>query len=237
MSNPNISQCTHMPMIDYSDFNQTLDCIENHKGILILNTQDTENAENFNTRDALYGNIFKKIDAYIELPKENNILMDYKVVLIGGGIDQILLYKYKHKILEFLQKGGIVLNFAPMYLEWMPVESLYIASKSPIKDRIICAQEHFIMRGVRDYDITYRRGVCGFFSRGYILAPKHAEIFLKDSDERCIGYIDTHTTNGIIINTAGADLLGYGLFEQSTAKRMGLNLLQWIADMLKQRCL
>ena len=51
-----------------------------------------------------------------------------------------------------------------------------------------------------------------------------------------MGYIDRDSTNGVILSTAGADLFGYGLFEQSTAKRLGLNLLIYLAEIVKERC-
>ena len=56
---------------------------------------------------------------------------------------------------------------------------------------------------------------------------------IKDSDEKCVGYIDTATTKSLVLNTAGADLLWFGWFELSTAKRTGLNLLLWIENYLK----
>lgn len=64
--------------------------------------------------------------------------------------------------------------------------------------------------------------------------PMHV-FFLKDSDGQCVAYIDRQSTKGVIVCTAGADLLGYGLYESSTAKRMGLNLMLWIAKILKEK--
>ena len=114
----------------------------------------------------------------------------------------------------------------------MPFDG-YEASAIPIRIREIKLLNHPIFRGVKDYDLNYRRGVKGFFNRGFINPPKNAMWIMKDSDEKCVGYIDKSTTNSLVLNTAGADLLWFGWFELSTAKRTGLNLLLWIENYLK----
>lgn len=183
---------------------------------------------------SMYEDMIKKIDAY-ELFANKNGLNRFSIVIFPYDIDQILLYDNRTQIENFLNSGKIALSFTQTYLEYIPKIPCYTASQTPIRDRNIVTMEHFITKGVKDYDISYRRGVKGFFSRGFIKAPVGADIFLKDSDGECVGYIDEVSTRGLVVNTAGADLLGFGLFESSTAKRLGLNLLLWIENYLKER--
>ncbi len=225
-------------MVDYINISSSIDFIKYHGGICVLDTQQ-DSSMDFGLKDSIYQNVFVNVDAYEGL--ESAFLGDslkeaFRIILIPSGIDQVLLYHHKEVIAKFLDKGGILLSFAQNYREWLPGNSLYQVSQTPLKNRKILTCKHPITMGVRDYDITYRRGVCGFFSRGYFNPPKNAEIFLKDNADCCVGYIDRDSTNGVILSTAGADLFGYGLFEQSTAKRLGLNLLIYLAEIVKERC-
>lgn len=219
-------------MIDYSLLQKEFDFLKKNGGILVLDTQN--NLDIADSTRSYYGEIFFKVDAYEEFNRKS-VFGDYKIVLAGVGIDQILLYKYRHKINDFLESGGIFISFAANFLEWLPGNTLYKESKYPIKDRMIQTNGHEITNGVRDYDITYRRGVSGFFTRGYFDPPKKSEVILKDNFNQCVAYIDDKSTNGIIVSTAGADLFDYGLFEQSTAKRMGFNFLLWLSKIIKLR--
>ena len=216
--------------ICYDDIDSSIEFIKSIGSIAVLDTQEIDNMTSQNNN--FYGDIFIKINAY-EMLEKADALLKFKIILINGSCDQIFLLKHKDKISEFLDKGGILLVFCAMYINWLDTPYLYIPSQIPIKSRMIHTCYHQITNGVKDYDITYRRGVCGFFSRGYITPPKNATIILKDSQDKCVAYIDKNSTNGVILHTAGADLFGYGLFEQSTAKRMGLNLIKWLENELK----
>lgn len=210
---------------DYShcDFKHIKQC----KGVVYLDTQGYKKP---------YGDYFKELicikDAYDEFMQLDNVFKSHKIIIFPMEIDQILLFEHKNQIQNFLDNGGIVLNFAQTYLQYLPHIPLYTASETAIKIREIKTLDHFITLGVKSYDISYRRGVKGFFSRGFIEAPRNAEVFLKDSDEKCIAYLEK--TKGVLIHTAGADLLGFGLFENSTAKRLAFNLLLWINQYLKE---
>ena len=140
----------------------------------------------------------------------------------------------------FLKKLNVILrtaiiSFTQNYLEWLPGNSLYEASPTAIKDRMVVACGHPITEGVKEYDMNYRCGVKGFFNRGFFKAPEGAAVILKDSDGECVAYIDAATTKGVILSTAGADLVGFGLAESSTAKRLGVNLMLWLEKTMRER--
>ncbi|MCX2683607.1 hypothetical protein OQH60_06975 [Campylobacter sp. MIT 21-1685] len=203
--------------------------IKSYGGIVYL---DATNSKNKIYENSLYEDLVVKKDAYVELSKEEFLL--HKILIIPMEVDQVLLYENRQQLQKFLELGGVLLSFTQIYLDWLPIQAFYIPSSVPIKERDIVTTEHFITQGVKDYDLSYRRGVKGFFSRGFMKAPCKAEIFLKDSEGECVAFIDSASTKGAIIVSAGADLLGFGLFENSTAKRLGLNLLLWVENYLQR---
>ncbi|PAF43436.1 aspartate/tyrosine/aromatic aminotransferase [Helicobacter sp. 11S03491-1] len=178
----------------------------------------------------LYQNILEYFDIYTRLEEG---LENFDAIVIPTSIDEIYLLRHASKIQSYLEKGGILLSFAQNFLPWLPGNNLYIPSEISIKDRTIYPSKHSIFEGVREYDLNYRRGVKGFFNRGYFIPPKNAQIILKDNEDCCVAYIDRHSTRGIILSSAGADLLGFGIFDNNTARRMGLGLLEWVWEEIK----
>lgn len=221
-----------MEMVDYDKVGDCFRYIQSLGGIAQLDTQGRSIMSN-GMQKSFYRGTIRKINAYDAL-KDKNLLLDYRVVIAPMGVDEILLDDNRDKIAIFLENGGILLSFTQNYKEWLPGNTLYVASQTPIRIREIKTCGHVITHGVRDYDINYRRGVKGFFNRGYFVPPKNACVFLEDSDRQCVAYIDRETTKGTIVCTAGADLFGYGLYESSTAKRLGLNLMLWLEKTLKE---
>ena len=188
-------------------------------------------------QDFLYKQILVNIDLYDELHQTR--LEDFCAIVLPMGIDEVYLSAYKDKILDYLHSGGIVLSFMSDFLQILPFSSGYIQSQIPIKARQIrfpqTPSAKIIFDGVREYDINYRRGVKGFFNRGYFdikAFPHEVEVFLCDNHNQCIGYIDRHSTQGTILSTANADLLSFGLFDNTTARRIGPNLLRWLEAQL-----
>lgn len=221
-------------MVDYSNVQNCYDYLKSQGGIAYIDTRGGLSMEG-NTLDSFYNGIFKKVDGYKLFQQPGNGLLNFKVVEIPANADEILLLENKEKIQEFLDKGGIIISFTQNYLEWLPGNSLYEASPTAIKDRMVVACGHPITEGVKEYDMNYRCGVKGFFNRGFFKAPAGAAVILKDSDGECVAYIDAATTKGVILSTAGADLVGFGLAESSTAKRLGVNLMLWLEKTMKER--
>lgn len=221
-------------MLDYSNVKDCYDYLKSQGGIACIDTRGGISMEG-NAMDSFYDGVFKRIDGYTLFRQPGNGLLDYKVVEIPANADEILLFENRQKIQEFLDKGGIIISFTQNYLEWLPGNSLYRASSTPIKDRSVVSCDHFITEGVKEYDMNYRCGVKGFFNRGYFKAPVGASLVLQDSDGECVAYIDAATTKGVILSTAGADLVGFGLSESSTAKRLGVNLMLWLERTMRER--
>lgn len=176
----------------------------------------------------LYRNALEYVDIYTSFDNEN--VKKFAAVVIPTSIDEIYLNRNAQVIKNYLFDGGVVVSFAQNFLEWLPGNNFYIPSDLSIKDRLVLESSHKIFAGIREYDLNYRRGVKGFFNRGYVHPPLGAEVILQDNEGKCVAYIDRKSTNGVILSTAGADLLGFGVFDNNTARKMGLGLLEWIGN-------
>ncbi|TKX28733.1 aspartate/tyrosine/aromatic aminotransferase [Campylobacter sp. MIT 12-5580] len=215
--------------MDYMDYtNLTFQCIGKNTKIAYLDSWEYEDLETYNNE--LYKDYIKRIDIYKDL--KAHCLDEFKILVIPMGVDQLWLLRHKELLAEFLDSGGIVCDFAASFCEYLPNLPFYIQSDMPIKDRELVLSKHCIFKGVRAYDVNYRRGVKGFFNRGFIKPPLEAELILTDSENECVAYIDRTSFKGILLKSAGADLLSFGLFENDTARRMGLNLLIWLDTQL-----
>ncbi|TQR33702.1 aspartate/tyrosine/aromatic aminotransferase [Campylobacter sp. MIT 99-7217] len=181
----------------------------------------------------LYQGVLKRIDLYEEF--KEGALDNFCALILPMSVDQIWLFRHKELLFSYLEQGGIVLNFVASFCEYLPNLSLYEQSMTPIRVREIKLSKHIICDGVREYDINYRRGVKGFFSRGFLNPPQKAEIILTDSDGKCVAYIDRSSSKGIILNTAGADFFAYSLYDHDSSKRMPLNTLLWLENELKAK--
>ncbi|PAF48566.1 hypothetical protein BKH46_01300 [Helicobacter sp. 12S02634-8] len=176
----------------------------------------------------LYAPHLEYFDIYKRLEKGD--LNAFDAAIIPTSIDEIHLCKHQSIIKDFLSKRKVIVSFAQNFLPWLVGNQFYIPSEVPIKDREVLICKHKIFEGVREYDLNYRRGVKGFFNRGYFNPPPQAQIILKDNQDRCVAYIDRTSSNGVILSTAGADLLGFGIFDTNTSRKMGVALILWIQE-------
>lgn len=194
------------------------------------------------TEHFLYQDILEYIDVYDEL--DRIVLEDYAAVIIPASMDEVYLHRFTNKIRAYLDNGGVIISFMQNYSDILPGNAVYTPSSLPIKDREVQFGEgegsRIIFEGIREYDINYRRGVKGFFNLGYFdlegfSAEERPEILLKDNEGKCVAYVDRISTNGVILATAGADLIAFGLFENTTARRMGPGLFLWLEKELQRK--
>lgn len=155
----------------------------------------------------------------------------YAGLIISNFVDEPFLHEHRHLLERYLEGGGVVCSFAELYLPWLPGGITWQRSPLDLKDRemIITNSEHPLFAGVDPYDLNYKQGVRGFFSRGYFDMPANAEPLVIDQQDKVVLYVDRETTNGTILAGANADLFTYGV-PTSTSGRMTMQLLQWIQD-------
>lgn len=166
------------------------------------------------------------MDMY-DLPHRD--LSPYKCMSIDGFVDQEFLYEHKQIIKDFLSEGNVVIFCGHLLREWLPGAKRFVPKTiHSFRDyEISIVNEHPIFSGVKPSDMTYNRGVAGFFARGYHPLPDRAEVLLTLPEGEPITYIDRHTTDGTIVVHSGMDLFGYHN-TNTTTSRIRTQLIDFI---------
>ncbi|WP_010651316.1 hypothetical protein [Oceanobacillus massiliensis] len=182
-----------------------------------------------NRTDPFIQDNFELIDQYRLAETDLSL---FKCIVIHDFIDQEYLYTYRSIITDFLAEGKIIIFTGQLFKAWLPGCSSFTPRDiQSYKDyQVLIAKDHPIFAGVHPDDMTFKKGIAGFFARGtHAPVPAHAEILLTFRDEMPITYIDRNTTNGTILCHSGRDLFAFRNQNKSTDRIIG-QLLQWIHD-------
>lgn len=178
--------------------------------------------------------VVEPLDMYA-LPSAD--LDPYIALIITGNVDQELLYRERGVIRSFLDGGKVVVFSGHLLHPWLPGAGTFVPKNiDSLGDyRVRVVTPHPIFKGVKEEDLTFRRGVAGFFARGHNPPAEGAEVLLELVGGEPIVYIDRHSTNGTILTHSGHDLLGFGMdglssedAPQTTARHIAPQLLDWI---------
>lgn len=160
-------------------------------------------------------------------------LSPFHCLIIDGFADQDYLYEQRHIIREFLDARKVVVFSGNLVTDWLPGGKPFVAKeiKNHTDYNVKIKTPHPIFEGVLEDDMTYNKGVSGFFARGYHPAPEGAEVLLTLPGDEPITYIDSNSTNGTILAHVGFDLFGYmQAGEVKTTARIAPQLTQWVKD-------
>lgn len=160
-------------------------------------------------------------------------LRAYEGIIITNLVEEQFLLEHKAILDNYLAQGGVIFSLTEISLPWLTGASNWKCSPIPLKDREIIISEpiHPMFAGIEPYDINYRKGVRGFFSRGYFEEiPVHAKVLITDQSGVPIIYIDQHSTNGTIIAGAGTDIYRVFIDEDNTSSRLSVQMLTFIRE-------
>jgi hypothetical protein len=174
------------------------------------------------------GGAVEPLDIY-ELP---NLDLDrLSGLLVPGSVDQEWLYLHREVIEDFLNKGRVVVFSGHLFRPWLPGASSFVPKQiDSFRDYAVSVvKSHPVFVGVKAEDLTFRKGVAGFFARGHHPPPSGAEVLLALADGEPITYLDRSSSGGTILLHSGNDLWGY-VEDETTAARMVPQLLWWIRE-------
>ncbi len=157
-------------------------------------------------------------------------LTPYAALHISGMVDQEFLWQQRDVIDRFLDGGKVVVFCGHLLRPWLPGCGTFVpAPVTSYRDYVVhIVAPHPIYEGVDAADLTFRRGVAGFFARGHHPPPPGAEVLATLAGGQPITWIDRSTTNGTVFVHSGNDLIGFA--DDSTASRLGPQLLDWVEE-------
>lgn len=168
------------------------------------------------------------LDQY-EISRES--LHEFNVLIVTDFIDQEFLNENRDVIEAFLNDGKIVLACTHIFRNWLPGVNPFmpkvIYKHSDYEMQIV--KEDSIFRGVDLKELAYRKGVSGFYARGYhpVTNPQ-AEVWLAFNDGTPITYADRTTTKGTIVAHAARDFLTYSTGDNTT-QLISKQTLEWLS--------
>jgi hypothetical protein len=153
-------------------------------------------------------------------------LARYAALIITPNVDQEHLARQHRVIRDYLDGGGVVVFGGHLHRDWLPGASPFVplTNQSLSGYRVVEVADHPIFRGVGN-ELTFRRGVAGFFARGHHPVPPGAEVLTRLAGGEPSTYLDRVSTAGTILVQATSDLLSY----------CGTALLDWILAESAQR--
>jgi len=160
-------------------------------------------------------------------------LRAYAGLIITNFVEEQFLLEHKNVLDQYLSQGGVIFSLTETSLPWLAGVSNWKRSPIPLKDREIMIKEprHPLFAGIDAYDINYRKGVRGFFSRGYFeKIPLHAEVLVTDQSGATIIYVDRDSTNGTIFAGAGTDIYRVFINEENSSRYLSLQMLTCIRE-------
>jgi hypothetical protein len=174
----------------------------------------------------LFDEQLDRIDMY-ELPDID--LARYAGIVVSSQVDQAFLYRHRGVVREFLDAGGVVAFSGHLSRRWLPGVDCFEPKtiESEADYAVIEERPHPVFEGVDMADLTYQRGVAGFFARGHNPPPADARTILRLPDGEPVVFVDDRTTNGTMLVHSGNDLIGLGR-RSSTAERVPEQLIEWM---------
>lgn len=168
----------------------------------------------------------ERIDMY-ELPQVD--LSTFSGIVVSSQVDQDFLYRHRDQMQAFLDAGGTVTFSGHLSRQWLPGAGRFKPKSIESHEdyTVVEANPHPVFEGVEMEDLTYQRGVAGFFARGHNPPPEDATVLLRLTDGEPIVYVDEESTDGTIFAHSGNDLIGFGR-RSSTAARVPEQLLAWM---------
>jgi hypothetical protein len=175
--------------------------------------------------------MFVRVDQY---DLANQDLLKFAALSISIHADQRFLLRHKDLVARYLDQGGIVLWSGPM--AYPVIDGVGAFVPRPQRNlaglTVTRLAEHPLFDGVTGQDLTFRRGVAGFWGRGHNPAPDGA-MLLNGLDQTPhdapVDWIWDRPRGGIVISHAGNDFLTFAQAGTGTsADRLAPNFAKWL---------
>lgn len=167
----------------------------------------------------------ERIDCYALADTD---LSRFDLLVVGATADQEYLARHRDVVERFLDGGGVLHFGGQLHRDWLPGAVPFVPLPKPglAAYRVLEVAQHPIFDGVVAEDLTFRRGVAGFFARGHHPPPRGAEVLVRLAGGEPVTYVDRVSTRGTIVVHASGELLGLGE-HNGTGARVPDQLVEW----------
>ncbi|MDR0588045.1 MAG: hypothetical protein LBG61_03600 [Burkholderiales bacterium] len=184
--------------------------------------------------------------AFFDLPEAGNIKAklprelepsdfdDYKAILIPSHINQRALIPFAPFMERFLNRGGVLVFNGHLVYPVIPGLSSFVpAQGGRLEDLIVeRVNNHPIFEGVNVDDLSFRRGVAGFYGRGSNPPPSGALILHRlKKDGSVIDWVWHRPEGGVIFMHTGNPMWMF-VNDDTSAARIAPRLLVWVNTLL-----
>ncbi len=157
-------------------------------------------------------------------------LHGYGAILVSMLTDQISLAEHSGQLEAFLDDGGtLVFNG---HVAHPPINGLgqFVPQQGRGIDSLTIHRlaDHPVYDGVAAQDLTFRRGVAGFYARGHNPLPAGAQALNGlGPDKVPVDWVWQRPGGGTVLMHCGLDLWAFA-GDPTTASRMAPQLLAWL---------
>ncbi|WP_197381936.1 hypothetical protein [Mycolicibacterium mengxianglii] len=170
-----------------------------------------------------------EVDIY-RLPATD--LTGVRGLIIAAGADQIFLERNRELLTEFVRAGGHIAVMGHAVTDFLPGLGVWrkLAYTGPKDLAISLGEPHPIWEGVDPVDLSVRKGVTGFYARGYAdKIPADAIITTRIGRHALpLDYIYPLGAGQVLVH-GGNDLTGWEN-APNTAARMTPQLIDWLVQ-------
>lgn len=167
-------------------------------------------------------------------------LMAYDSILIPSQVDQRALVQHRPTLIRFLNQGGTLVINGHIAYDFCPGLSFFVPTTHRKLDalRIERVAPHPIFDGVDTDDLTFRKGIAGFYGRGSNPPPQGAiALHVLQLDRLVVDWLWQRPDGGRILMHSGNDLWMYAENDSrmyakggNSAARIAPQLLSWLAN-------
>lgn len=151
-----------------------------------------------------------------------------EALLFSMHADQRYLAERAERVASFIEAGGTVVVNGQIAYPFLPGVGAYVpaARQSPAGLAIRRVAEHPIWNGVSERDLTFRRGVAGFYGRGGHQAPAGADVIHTVGEHaEPLDFIYSFGAGRVLVH-GGNDLWQYGGGDSTS--RIAPQLIAWL---------
>ena len=162
-------------------------------------------------------------------------ISNYNVLYVTDFIDQEYLYTQREKIAAFLDAGNIVVSCTHIFRPWLPNVHLFTPREiRKFSDYdVVLSEDSAIFEGVDASELVSRKGVAGFFARGFQPVYHDVEVHVRFTDGTPVTYVDRTSTNGTMFIHAARDILSF-VTGDNTSQRIAPQMLEWLKRELQK---